>query len=165
MIAEGLPSEYYLNVRKSNTEAILAIVGFSLVGLILASSLFLAKDVLSLTKSSKPISPTVSNITDRSFTISWKTTEEVSGYIIYGTSPEKLIFKVYDNKASGVDDNTFRSLDHTVTLTNLDASTYYYYKIISDEKTFSAIDGKFFEPVKTTSVSPFFGYSYQNPSD
>ena len=40
-------------------------------------------------------------------------------------------FKVYDNKASGVDDNTFRSLDHTVTLTNLDASTYYYYKIIN----------------------------------
>jgi hypothetical protein len=165
MTTEGLPSEYYLNVRKSNSETILAIIGFSLFGVILISSLFLAKDVLSLTKSSVPVSPTVSNVTDRSFTVSWKTNGEVNGYVIYGTSPDKLIFEAYDNKDDRTNDATFKAVDHAVTLTNLDSNTYYYYKIISDKRSFNETNGKFFEPIKTTSVSPFLEFRYQNPTD
>ncbi len=165
MTTEGLPSEYHLSVRKSNIETILAIIGFSLFGVILISSLFLAKDALSLTKSSIPISPTVSNITDRSFTVSWKTNKEVNGYVIYGTSPDKLIFEAYDNKADKASDTTFKTIDHTITLTNLDSNTYFYYKIISDKKNFNETNGKLFEPVKTTLVSPFLEFRYQNPID
>lgn len=155
MKIEGLPTRYYFGLKNVNLEFFLAIVGFSLIGLVLFSSSFLVKGALSSTKLPKPISITITNVTNNSFTISWKTSEEATGYIFYGSSPEELTYNAYDNEAPDNLKTRFKTVEHKVTLTNLNPETYYYYKIVSNNKIYDAVNGEFFKPVKTTSVSPF----------
>ncbi len=158
MNTEGLPNKYHLGFKKSNVESLLAIAGFFLIGVVLLSSSLLVKGVFSFTKPPKPTSITITNITNNSFTISWKTADEALGYIIYGNSPERLTFSAYDNRASKNLESKYRTIDHSVTLTNLNSETYYYYKIVSNKESYDKVGDEFFEPVKTNSTSPFLDF-------
>ncbi|MBI4778468.1 T9SS type A sorting domain-containing protein [Candidatus Desantisbacteria bacterium] len=68
--------------------------------------------------------PTVTNLTDRAFTISWTTTVPEKGWVEYGTTVN-LGSIAYDQRGQETVDDT-----HYVTITNL-SSPIYYYAVIS----------------------------------
>ncbi len=156
MTTEGLRTEYYTSIKNSKSEGFFATAGFFLIGAVLISSLFIAKDVFSISSTKvAPASLSISNVTDRSLTIAWKTSSLAQGYIVYGVDPENLTYKAYDNQESGSTINSLKTTNHAVTLVNLKPNTYYYYKIISGNTDFDSLEGKILEPIKTASVSPF----------
>ena|SRR3989344_685376 len=161
MTTEGLRTENYFNYTNSKLEKLLAIFGFLLVSVVLGLSLIMSKGEF-LSSPQVPKSLAISNVTDSSFTVSWKTSKETQGYIVYGASPENLNLTAYDNKALDTNLDKTKLTDHAVTLTNLNGNTYYYYKIVSGKETVDGVEGKIFTPVKTTSTSPFTKLPFQS---
>ena len=156
MITEGLPVQNYHLDNGSKTEHLIGFLGFILITTVLFFSFFWVKDFLHLVSIPEPSSLSVTNISNRSFTITWKTNTDTNGYILYSPYPESLDQKAYDNEVVGKKMLAYETKKHVVTLTNLNPDTYYYYKIVSEEKQISSIGEKLFEPVKTTLLSPFF---------
>jgi len=156
MITEGLPVQNYHFYNGSKTEHLIGFFGFILIASLLFFSFFWIKGFLHLVSIPEPRSLLVTNVSNRSFTITWETSADADGYILYGLYPESLDQKAYDNKVLGKKMFMYETKDHVVTLTNLNPDTYYYYKIVSGKKQISSIGEKLFEPVKTTLLSPFF---------
>lgn len=69
-----------------------------------------------------PLNPLISNISDRSFTVSWTTSAPVNGSIKIGGSLSDLNQKISETAS-------IASLVHSVTADNLDSSTKYYFQI------------------------------------
>lgn len=69
--------------------------------------------------------PTLSSKNETSATIEWETNEPATGKVEYGTS------EAYDSTA--LDTNTTLSKSHSVTLTELDPGTTYYFKVMSND--------------------------------
>jgi len=71
----------------------------------------------------------ISNIGDTSFTISWTTDKETSGFVLWGESEESL------SKVEN-DEVTTKSLTHLTTIRNLKAGTNYSFKLNSGGSEF-----------------------------
>jgi len=82
---------------------------------------------------------TTSNVGNLSFTVSWITNVDTTGQINYGTSPDSLSSTAYDSRGQATEDNT-----HHVTISGLNASTPYYFDVISAE-TADDNDGAHYE--------------------
>jgi len=92
-------------------------------------------------KASPALTPTqlkVTNINDTSFTVSWTTEEQTSGFIKYGTE-SNLSFTAQDDRdqLSGKTGNFYV---HHVTLKNLKPVTVYFFKVGSGGKLFDSND-------------------------
>jgi len=109
--------------------------------------------ILKAKSESEPKNVSISNITDISFTISWGTQGEVEGVILYGTDLSNLERTAYDNNA-GLEGKDFKTSSHVITLTSLNPTTLYYYKIVSGGKIYSGSQKHIFEPVRTLIYSP-----------
>jgi len=72
----------------------------------------------------------VTNVGDKSFTVTWVTNVAETGYVNYGTSPDSLDNTAYDDRGQTTGDET-----HHVTVIGLTASTTYYYEIVPDDIT------------------------------
>jgi len=72
----------------------------------------------------------VTNVGNLSFTVSWITNVATTGQINYGTSPDALSSTAYDSRGQTTEDDT-----HHVTISGLNASTPYYFDVISAETT------------------------------
>lgn len=75
-----------------------------------------------------PGSVRVTNVRDGGFTVSWLTTESVTGAIRYGLSPGSLSNTAYDDRG-----DNFSGRTHHVSLGNLLPETWYYYDILSGD--------------------------------
>lgn len=156
MITGGLSVQNYHFEKNSKAEHLIGLFGFILIAMVILFSFFWAKDFLWLGSIPEPKSLSITNISNRSFTITWKTNTDTNGYVLYSLSPDILDQKAYDNKATNKNIFEYKTKKHAVTLTNLNPDTYYYYKIVSEGENVGSISGKLFEPVKTTLLSPFF---------
>lgn len=157
---EGLHIWRFISAEGSSLEYLLGASALILIGFVLLLSI--TSIASTSNTNSKPTSIATSNITDNSFTISWKTIESSAGYIVYGTNPENLTLEAYDNQAPPNKFAKFDTTSHAVTLTNLKPATYYYYKIVSNNKVFEGLEKQFFDPVKTAIVSPLLRNRYQD---
>ncbi len=72
---------------------------------------------------------------DTSFTVTWKTDDEATGQLWYGTSPDHII--------SALPTDSTRSFDHSFTATGLVAERTYYIKVasINGDWTYTISDG------------------------
>lgn len=75
------------------------------------------------------------NITDKSFTVSWVTEGQITGFVNYGTA-ESLGTVISDK-------STVPLSTHFVTIDNLKPQTTYYFKIGSGKNTFGADGGSY----------------------
>ena len=69
--------------------------------------------------------PTVTNLTDQAFTVSWTTTALEKGWVEYGTNAS-MNMKAYDDRGQETVDDT-----HYVTIKGLEETTAYYCQIVS----------------------------------
>jgi hypothetical protein len=95
-----------------------------------------------------PTNFAVTNLTDVSSTLGWETSYPTSGYVVYGTSPENLNLKAFDNNAAA-DPEHFKTTRHLVTLTNLQPNTYYYFALVVEGENTQIVEGKTLLPLKT----------------
>jgi len=98
MTTEGLSVQNYHFDNSSKTENIIGFFSFILIATVLFFSFFWVKDFLRFGSIPEPSLLSVTNISNQSFTVTWKTTTNTNGYILYGRSPESLYQKAYDNK-------------------------------------------------------------------
>ncbi|MDI6781374.1 MAG: T9SS type A sorting domain-containing protein [bacterium] len=70
---------------------------------------------------------TVTNVTDKTFTVSWTTAALEKGWIEYGTNASCLNMKAYDERGQETVDDT-----HYVPIASLSGTTTYYYQAISN---------------------------------
>lgn len=91
----------------------------------------------------------ITNITDGSFTVSYRTADPTSGYINYGIS-NSLEQTAFDEKdlSRKLQNHTI----HSITLKNLSPQTKYYFSIISDGDTYLS-NNKNFEVTTASSFS------------
>lgn len=110
------------------------ILGLFILIIGVAVGVFLVQSTQTLTSLASPSeTPTdikITNVTDKSFTVSWTTAEKTDGFIAYGTS-ESLGQTAQGGSAA----NT-----HSVDINSLSPSTAYYFKIISGQNTFDLND-------------------------
>ncbi len=69
--------------------------------------------------------PTVTNLTDQAFTVSWTTTALEKGWVEYKTS-DSMNMKAYDDRGQETVDDT-----HYVTIRELSGTTTYYCQVVS----------------------------------
>lgn len=81
---------------------------------------------------SVPSEVKISNLTDNSFTVSWKTQDKLTGYVAYGTG-ENLSSAQSDDRD---DKSRMERNIHYVTIKNLNPATDYSFKIGSGTETF-----------------------------
>lgn len=74
----------------------------------------------------------ITNISDNSFTVSWITDKETSGFISFGDS-EKLGNTALDDRDTGAEQARFT---HYVTIKSLDPEKVYFFKINSTDKSY-----------------------------
>jgi hypothetical protein len=79
--------------------------------------------------SSAPKNVRVTNIDEKSFTVSWTTDLDSSGYVIWGPAANKIYNTV-------LEDNSAPSKIHQVNISNLKTSQLYFFKINSGGGTF-----------------------------
>jgi len=114
------------------------IVAFLILILGIVGGIFLIKNSSGwFTRASPEITPKevkITNITENSFTVSWITDSQTSGFIKYGTEKE-IPFTAQDDRdqLSGSQGNFFT---HHVTLKGLIPSTNYFFKVSSGGKLF-----------------------------
>ena len=72
----------------------------------------------------------ISNVGDKSFTVSWVTNVDTIGQVKWGTSPGSLGNVAYDDRGEATEDDT-----HHVTVSGLAADMLYYFDVVSDETT------------------------------
>jgi len=100
---------------------VILIVGLA-IGLILINSQQIFK--LGADESDAPQNVRITNINSSAFSVSWTTRKETSGFVIYGESERDL--KKIEN------DELDRGTLHHVSISGLDASKTYYFKINSE---------------------------------
>ncbi len=82
----------------------------------------------------------ITNVTDKSFTVSYRTESPISGTLNYGTD-NSLGLTAFDEKdASG---NIGNRIIHSITIQNLQPSTKYYFSILSGGETYLNNDQNF----------------------
>jgi len=74
---------------------------------------------------------TVTNVGERSFTVSWFTSGAEEGYVMYGTSAGNLGGTAHDDRGQAT-----RDVTHHVTVVGLNPDTTYYYEIVSGGVTY-----------------------------
>lgn len=72
----------------------------------------------------------VTNVRDKSFTVSWVTDQPATGEVHYGTDPANLGQIAHDDRGRETRDDT-----HYVTLANLAPEVTYYFDVVSDGTT------------------------------
>lgn len=101
-----------------------------------------------------PIEVRVSNITDSSFTVSWRTEAASLGLVTYGENATNLPLPALDVRDQGSSSNR-DYLTHYVTLENLKPETTYYFEINSGTETSSYDnDGQPFSATTAAQVQP-----------
>lgn len=118
-------------IKKNKISTILGIVVL-LVGVFAGVFLLNMRQVFRIGASagSEPKNIRISNITDTSATISWTTDKETANFISWGTSQGSL------NQINKEDQNDVKFSTHSITISGLQASTNYFYKINSDGNNF-----------------------------
>lgn len=91
----------------------------------------------------------ITNISEGSFAVSWVTDTPTSGFIAFGKTPAPGETTLDDRDAGG--DKIENYYTHHITVSQLEASTIYYFKIGSAERLFGQNDSPF---VVTTAPSP-----------
>jgi len=86
----------------------------------------------------------VTNMCDRSFTVSWFSQYIEQGYVRYGKSPDSLDNTAYDDRGEVIQDDA-----HHVTITGLSNNTTYYYEMVSGDIIHNDYCG---EPYKVTTA-------------
>jgi len=82
----------------------------------------------------KPQQVRISNIGERSFTVSWVTDEKTTGFVQYGPT-EELMFTAYDDRDQ-ISGQQGKFWTHHVTIKGLSPATDYFFKINSEGQTF-----------------------------
>ena len=72
----------------------------------------------------------ISNVADKSFSVSWITNVDTTGQISWGTSPTNLSNTAFDDRGELTEDDT-----HHVTISGLAADTEYFFDVISADTT------------------------------
>lgn len=80
----------------------------------------------------------VVNVTSKQVSVFWESDEPETGWVLYGESPEELKTIATNDKSK---DSKAKYRLHMATLKNLEPGKQYYYKIISNNVTYSDIDG------------------------
>lgn len=75
-----------------------------------------------------PRKVTISNVTNSSFTVSFVTDAPTSGYVSYGTDPNRLNTQIQDDRAQLGNDSTAATTHH-ITIRGLTAASSYYFVI------------------------------------
>jgi len=104
---------------------------FSIISFIFSGSEALAKtDQKSSSLKFKPAEIRKTNVKDTKFTISWRTPEKASGFLMYGETAScgQIAF---DDRGKDITGKI-----HYITIRDLKPSTAYYYKIVSDGKAY-----------------------------
>ncbi|HEY40239.1 MAG TPA: hypothetical protein G4O18_00065, partial [Dehalococcoidia bacterium] len=81
---------------------------------------------------SATVDPQVTNVADKSFTVSWISQSAEQGLVNYGTSPDSLTNVAYDDRGQSTSDDT-----HHVSISGLTAETTYYYEVVSGGTTYN----------------------------
>lgn len=114
------------------------LIGFILVLISIFSATYLLESDLSFLSRAKPSlrpqSVRLSNIGAHQFTVSWETQEETSGFIKYGPT-SSLSWVALDDRDQE-NGTTGRYFLHHVTVTSLDPSQEYFFKIGSGQNLF-----------------------------
>lgn len=76
----------------------------------------------------------ITNLTDVGFTVVWRTSQKVDGYIKYGTSKESLTEEVWDVRDGLSSRGTYYA--HSVESDRVDPATTYYFEIHSGEEIY-----------------------------
>ncbi len=95
--------------------------------------------------------PWKSNITDCQFTVSWVSTVEQPGYVIYGQDPNHIVNRAYDDIEPGLAD-----ILHHVTISGLYPETTYYFDIVAgvSEETVHPNQGTHYSVTTGPSIIP-----------
>jgi len=72
----------------------------------------------------------ISNVGDKSFSVSWVTNVNTTGNVNWGTSQDSLTSVAYDDRVAATEDDT-----HHVTVESLAANTTYYFDVVSAQTT------------------------------
>jgi hypothetical protein len=115
-----------------------SILGILLITVgIIATSFLIQKGIIFITKaapSNAPKDVRVTNVTDSSFTVSYKTDDKFIGSINLGTNPSLGQISRDDRDQQSGSLGTFKL--HNITVRNLKPTTKYYFSIISGQDTF-----------------------------
>ncbi|MBI4028996.1 MAG: fibronectin type III domain-containing protein [Candidatus Blackburnbacteria bacterium] len=98
-----------------------------IIGVAIGAFLVQSKQTITSSASPEetPSNVKITNISDKSFTVSWTTTKKVSGFVLYGEN--QSLGQTADGEAA----NT-----HSVDVSSLSPSTAYYFKIVSGQNTY-----------------------------
>jgi hypothetical protein len=77
----------------------------------------------------------ITNLSDTSFSVVWRTSSKVDGYIKYGKSKTSLLEESWDIRDGLTSRNTYYA--HTVTTNRLDPDTTYYFEIYSGTEKYN----------------------------
>lgn len=109
------------------------LLGIFILILGLAAGIFLIQNQqifrLGASPETSPKDVRITNITSSSFTVSWTTDEETSGFIKWGEPSNSL-------DGTELDEITESSKTHTATIQGLNSNKTYYFKINSDGRNF-----------------------------
>lgn len=100
----------------------------------------------------------ITNISENSFTVSWISDSLVSGFITFGKTPALSEIALDDRDVVSTKMESYYT--HHVTVSNLEPSTVYYFKIGSAEKLFGQNDS----PFTATTAPPFSSSSVSDPA-
>jgi hypothetical protein len=100
----------------------------------------------------------VTNLSENSFTVSWISDVPTSGFVALGKTSnlDETFLEDRDIWDKGIENY----YTHHVTVTNLEASTTYYFKVSSDEKLFGQDDS----PFKVTTATPSLSSPVSDPA-
>jgi len=111
------------------------------------------------------------NMSPKQFGVFWQVDEADEGWILYGKNPKNLDSIAFDERDSGGEKE--KRVYHFALLRNLDPSSTYYYKIISNNEVVQSENTDIFnaqtleESDQATSLSPMYGsamYSNNDPA-
>lgn len=121
-----------------NENRLPTLAGLLLIGISLAATVVLFKNAQTLfTQASPDQTPSdvkITNINDSSLTVSWITTQAVSGTINFGETPS--LGSIIPDDRDQISGTTSQFPTHYITLRYLKPGTQYYFKIISGNKTY-----------------------------
>jgi len=87
------------------------------------------------------VEPRLTNVTEKSFTVSWITQDPEEGHVNYGASASTLDQTAYDDRRYSAEGELLEDLvvddTHHVTISGLQADTAYYFEVVSGGTTFT----------------------------
>ncbi len=107
---------------------------------------------VSAADSDRPYTVTVAHVTDSLFCISWITYSDITGYVVYGTSPSNLSMTALDDRGASVVDDTHHvrigdwydtedSYSAATPEPALESGETYHFRIISNGISYGVTDG------------------------